>query len=574
MNKEVIYLEPEDDITDILTKLQQAEQKLVALVPPKKATILRSAVNMKLVARVAKECEKVVVIVTADPAIVKMAMAAKIPVARTLQSRPVIPTEENVKAAKANEQVIDEDLEDNPKKSSRESKKSRDASESSAKRESDALELSEESLEKEADKAQAAKAKKKKAQAKNENASFMQKYRKLILVGIAALGVLIVALVWAFVFAPAVKITVAISSTPNNFSENIRFTTDEAAENLEENLLYVEEVSLDDTYKTDISATGEEDRGDKAQGRLTLTVQFTPKDYMGEGGYGISVAPGDTFSNNRNNLTYVATSTASKQWNGEDREVECDTGTISSNSEYRRPCTMSVTVSVEAAKAGEDYNVPANSSWARFEGVASVANGSPISGGTTNNVKVISNDDIEKVKEKQLSEHSEKGKEDLLEDLGEDLIPIPDSFKSEVTEVKTTPALGEEVKSDDKPTAEVKITSTIYALKKSTVEKYIEGKMSLAQDQKIYDFGDPYIERFSGIENEARLKTTVETGPTITEDDILEKSRGKKLGQAKSLLNSINGVRNVEITPSYFWVWEVPNDPSRITIDLTVEDKN
>ena len=66
MNKEVIYLEPEDDITDILTKLQQAEQKLVALVPPKKATMLRSAVNMKLVARTAKECDKVAVIVTAE----------------------------------------------------------------------------------------------------------------------------------------------------------------------------------------------------------------------------------------------------------------------------------------------------------------------------------------------------------------------------------------------------------------------------------------------------------------------------------------------------------------------------
>ena len=110
MNKEVIYLEPEDDITDILTKLQQAEQKVVALVPPKKASILRSAVNMKLVARVAKECEKVAVIVTADPAIVKMAMTAKIPVAKTLQSRPVVPNEENLKKAEALEEVIDEDI--------------------------------------------------------------------------------------------------------------------------------------------------------------------------------------------------------------------------------------------------------------------------------------------------------------------------------------------------------------------------------------------------------------------------------------------------------------------------------
>ncbi len=54
MNKEVIYLEPEDDITDILTRIQQADKKLVVIVPPKKATMLRSAVNMKLVARVAK----------------------------------------------------------------------------------------------------------------------------------------------------------------------------------------------------------------------------------------------------------------------------------------------------------------------------------------------------------------------------------------------------------------------------------------------------------------------------------------------------------------------------------------
>ena len=112
MSKEVIYLEPEDDITDILTKLQRAEQKLVALVPPKKATILRSAVNMKLVARAAKECKKIVVIVTADPAILKMAMAAQIPVAKTLQSRPVVPTKESLASATDNEQVIEEGMDD------------------------------------------------------------------------------------------------------------------------------------------------------------------------------------------------------------------------------------------------------------------------------------------------------------------------------------------------------------------------------------------------------------------------------------------------------------------------------
>ena len=117
MNKEVIYLEPEDDITDVLTKLQRAEQKLVALVPPKKATILRSAVNMKLIARTAKDCEKVAVIVTGDPAVIKLAMAARIPVAKTLQSRPMVPTPEMLQESKSSEQVIDEDLAEKSEKS-------------------------------------------------------------------------------------------------------------------------------------------------------------------------------------------------------------------------------------------------------------------------------------------------------------------------------------------------------------------------------------------------------------------------------------------------------------------------
>ena len=50
MNKDVIYIEPEDDITDIITKIENSKEKIVALVPPKKAGVFRSAVNIKLMA--------------------------------------------------------------------------------------------------------------------------------------------------------------------------------------------------------------------------------------------------------------------------------------------------------------------------------------------------------------------------------------------------------------------------------------------------------------------------------------------------------------------------------------------
>lgn len=575
MNKEVIYLEPEDDITDILTKLQQAEQKVVALVPPKKASILRSAVNMKLVARVAKECEKVAVIVTADPAIVKMAMSAKIPVAKTLQSRPVVPTEENVKKAEQDEQVIDEDLLENGK-ADKKSKASDKAEKTDTKNDfitdKNEIELNEDSLEGEETKEKSKQKAKKKAQKDAANQNFFQKYRKLIIAGGFAAVLLIVVLVWAFVFAPAVKITVAISGTPNNFSENVRFTTDENAQNLEESILYAEQVTIDKTYKADITATGEEDRGEKATGRLSVTIEFRPTDYMGVGGYGVTVTEGSQFTNTENGLVYVATGSASNGWDGEDATISCDNGTLSAGSGFLRTCRLSVTVPVEAISGGEEYNVSAGSSWANFpSGNAVVSNGSPISGGTTDMVKVIGEDDINKLKETQLAEHTVEGKEDLLADLGKDLVAIESSFKDEVTDVKTSPEQGQEVKDNDEPTAELKIAYSVYVVKKTTIEEYINLKSAPVEGQKIYSFGEPYFERFTDIENEARLKTTYETGPTITEEDILEKVKGMKTGQVAAALRSIEGVSSVNIETSYFWVWSVPTDPNKITIDLVGE---
>ena len=105
MNKDTIYIEPEDDITDIISKLKAAKQQFVALVPPKKAGVLRSAVNIKLIAKAAREVEKVAILITADPSIIKMAAAAKLPVAADLQSRAAIPNEEDVEAINEGEEA-------------------------------------------------------------------------------------------------------------------------------------------------------------------------------------------------------------------------------------------------------------------------------------------------------------------------------------------------------------------------------------------------------------------------------------------------------------------------------------
>ena len=94
MNKATIYIDPNDDITDILSDLKKVKNKIVALVPPKKSDVLHSSVNIKLIQKTATELEKVVVLVTNDPVILKLAKASKIPVADSLNSRPILPDSE------------------------------------------------------------------------------------------------------------------------------------------------------------------------------------------------------------------------------------------------------------------------------------------------------------------------------------------------------------------------------------------------------------------------------------------------------------------------------------------------
>ena len=87
MQKDVIYIDVEDDITAIIGKIKAAEHEIVALVPPKRTGAIQSAVNLKLVQRAAERADKHVVIISNNAALTALAGAAHIPVAKNLQSR-------------------------------------------------------------------------------------------------------------------------------------------------------------------------------------------------------------------------------------------------------------------------------------------------------------------------------------------------------------------------------------------------------------------------------------------------------------------------------------------------------
>ena len=588
MNKEVIYLEPEDDITDILSKLQRAEQKVVALVPPKKATMLRSAVNMKLVARTAKESKKVAVIVTADPAIAKMAMMAQIPVAKTLQSRPVVPTKESLAAAEANEQIIDEDLADITDEAAAKGEKAQaktagEASNSASEKVSDksaaALELDEESLEKGSKdgKKSAAKGSQDK---KGQKVPDIAKYRKWIILGVVAALALVVFGVWAFVFAPAVQITVAMSTSANNFSEDVRFTTDPAAENAAEGIFYARKQTYEPEFTDKFEATGKEDRGERATGTITLNMVFTPnEDVATQIGLAKGYSKLTATTADGKAVSYALDEDLSTNWDGTMAGLSnlaaagwaCNTSASAGTT-----CRKTATAAVVANAAGEDYNIGAARTWNPVEDddeTIRISNSNAFTGGSTRNVTVVTQANIDAAKERILAEHATEGRMTLLDTIkSDDIVIIESSFASEAGEVKSVPAVNAEVDENAQPELTVKAIYSVYTVDKAKVEEFVVAKTTTPDDQRIYSVSNPYFEHFTKIEDPARLKAIVKTGPTVTEENILEKAQGRKIGEVQSLLRSINGVSAVEIKPSYFWVRSVPKDASKITIELTVED--
>lgn len=551
MNKDVIYIEPEDDITDIITKIENSKEKIVALVPPKKAGVFRSVVNIKLMAKVGTTAEKTIVLVTTDPSIIKLAAATRLPVTKNLQTPPAIPTVET-EIEETSEEIIDE-----PEEEAAEAVEEEVAEENSEEAEEEPAKKDKKSDKKE----------KKKSAEKTGNPiiDWIKSHKKTTIFGGIGILALILLLVWAFAIAPAVTVTVGIKTENNNFSENVTFTTTATDENAAEGKFYLQEKKTESVQEVAFEATGKKNNGEKATGEVVVYAYFKEKGT-------IAINSGSTFT--INGLSYVSNSGISLSWNGEDDDACDNAGQISSL--VRSGCQISGRIPVTAASAGSNYNIAAsNSGWNTTANVG-VYSDKAMTGGTDNIVTVVEQADIEKAKNEIKASNEEENKKKLYDSVSDNMLVIDSGFAQDTSAATATPAAGEEVKDGVKPTLKVTTTASVYAIDKAKVEEFIREKAKLGDDQKVYEIKDPYVENFvkgdSGYVG--RLKTTYAVGPKVTENDIVEMIKGKGIGDAQHDLKNINGVVSVTMDTSYPWVSVVPGDTNKITVNIEMKDNN
>lgn len=562
MNKDVIYIEPEDDITDIITKIEGSKEKIVALVPPKKAGVFRSVVNIKLISKVGKTADKTIVLVTVDPSIVKLAAATRMPVTKNLQTAPAIPEADAEMTEMAKEEIVSGPTEAIEEEIVH-------AEEATAKADSEDKDEDDEEEEDLPAKKKGKKADKKSKSAGDKSGNpvinWIKSHKKLTIFGCIGLVVLIVVLIWAFVIAPAVDITVGISTETNNFAETVTFTTNMAEENAAEGKFYLEEKKIESVAEVPFEATGQKNNGERASGEV-IVYSFFKKEGT------ISINAGSTFT--INGLSYTSSKDASLTWNG-DGFSACDNknnATQITNS----GCQISTKVPVTATAPGTKYNIAAsNSGWSTTASV-SVYSDKAMSGGTDDIVTVVEQGDVEKAKDALKSSNEEENKAKLMDSIGDGVLALENSFEQDTSAAVATPAAGEEVKDGTKPTLKATTTAKVFVVDKSKLEEFIREKAKLEDDQKIYEIKDPYVENFvKGDTGYAgKLKTTYAVGPKVTDNDILEMVKGKGIGDARHDLSSINGVTSVNINTSYPWVSAIPGDTNKITINMEVKNSD
>jgi len=571
MNKDVIYIEAEDDITDIISKIESSKEKIVALVPPKKSGVLRSIVNIKLISKAGQAAEKNIVLVTTDASIVKLAAMVRLPVTKNLQTAPSIPTLDDADSEPAvatKEEITEEPTEDDEETSilkvADAIKTEKEASAPSDEVKEEKTEKSEEKEEEEDEDDKKAVAAKPEKKAKAPQSKFMEwftAYKKWILIGSGAGALLILFLVWAFVIAPSVKISVSVRTNSNNFSENITFTTDQTKESSEDGVFYLETIQEETEKTLEFQATGSKNVGEKATGSVVVYSFF-----RGDGG-AIAINAGTSFT--YGDLTYYADEDAYLSWDGNDGSCN-NHGTIG-----RFGCLVYLRIAATAAEPGERYNISAEENWRTSNNSVRVESGE-FGGGSDKTVTVITEQDVESVKERV--ESTAKAAETttldaLKEKAGEGKLIITSSFKQSFSEPVVTPAVGEAVEDGVTPVLKITSTATLYAIDEVKVKEFITNKARISDTQKIYTINNPFVENFIATDTgfTGKLKTSYKFGPKITDEDILELVKGKGIGDIQHTLKSIDGVGTIEIEKSMPWVNAAPSDSNKITIELTVE---
>ena len=539
MNKDVIYIDVEDDITNIVSKIKDSKARIVALVPPKRVGILQSAVNMRLLNRAAENAEKRIVLITGDQALSGLAAAARIPVAKTLQSRPEIAEIPAIDVDDGDD-VIDGSEIPVGELADRATPKARNKADDAI----DAAIAEDEKPSKPVKPAKPA------GKGKPKVPDFNVFRKKLVLIG-GGIVLFVLFMVWAIWFAPHATVVITAKTTTSTVDKSVTLKQDgkvDAANNTIKSLRQEQKKEL----SVDFTPTGKKKVGEKASGTMHL-VRTSVSSLT------LTIPAGTSFSSG--DYTFVSTEPAS----------------LSGTSIGPGGVIQSVaTVKVQATQVGSEYNLSSRSYSSNVSGFS--AAGTAMSGGSSREVTVVSADDVAKAKVKLDAQKDASLQSAVKALFPSSSIVINESYQ----EARSNPTPSVAIDHEASGTVQLKttVTASMQGIDRSDMKQFLEDtlkkEIGSKKNQKIYNDGSnevkfaQYSERNNAVQ--VRLTANAKIGPEIDEHKVKEQVKGRNYGDVQSSLESIEGVQDVDTKFSPFWVRTVPNNDKHISIEFKLDN--
>jgi hypothetical protein len=563
-DKDTIYIDIDDEITGIIDKLKASKSKVVALVLPKRASVFQSIVNMKLLKKAADSTSKNIVLITAEAGLLPLAGAAGIHVAKTIASKPEIPSAPI--PFKDSDDAVDEDAElapgepeaIDPKQTVGElagagaaatAIKSKDGVETIALDNEDAAVADD----KTPDKADAAKSKAAKKDKKLKVPNF-ERFRKWLIIGV----ILLILIIGGLIFANGslAKATINIKTNAQNVNANLSLALSTSAGSVStaSGTIPANLAQQQKTFSEQVGTTGQENNGNKASGSVTMTAQECAPNL----GQPPDVAAGTGLSSN--GLTYITQTDTS--FSG--------FGTGKGNCQNYQ-ATSSTTII--AQNGGSTYNGATSFTVAGRSDITNVSVNSSITGGTDNIVQTVNQNDINSAKSKINSSNSGAEKSALQSQLqSSGYYPITGTFNVGSPNVTTSANVGAVANN-------VTVTETInYSMfgvhqsdLKTLVDNNVDGQIDTSKQSILSEGLDKASFNVNSQNNNSAqisMSTVAIAGPQLSIGSIQQSSKGERTGDVKSQLMNDPGVTSVNVSLSPFWRTTLPNSPNDITVNI------
>ncbi|MGH7233930.1 MAG: hypothetical protein ACREF7_00590, partial [Candidatus Saccharimonadales bacterium] len=535
-----------------------SDAKVLALVLPKRASVLQSIVNMKLLKRSADNEKKNLVLITTETGLLPLAGAVGLHVAKTLSSAPEIPPPPS---SISDSETVNEDMNVVPLET--EDEETPDLTKEAGKSASvgalaDAAEHKPkgdetlETLKLDNEEEKPAQGKPAKTR-KNRHLKIpnFNRFRLILVLSTIVVIALIVLAVFALSVWPHAEIQIKTDATSVNTSQSLTLDPQATSANLVSGDIPGTQVSEQKTFTQTVSTTGQKNVGTNATGTVNLTAEDCPFTY-GDLSFTIPAGTGISY----NNLTYISQNATLM--------------TVTGASGHCPKYTANGPTNITAQGPGTAYNTQIqNGTVANYPEV--VANGSA-GGGTDSFVQVVAQADIDSATSKITSNDSSAVENDLNSQLkGQNLYPIDVTFAAGTPQVTSSPSVGDQ--SSSVTVTEI-ITFTMFGAKQSDINAIVDANISsqTTKNQNIISTGvnESAFKQTgtSGTTDQVSLATTAIVGPNISSAQIKQETKGKSANAAIAAIKQNPDITSVTIKLSPFWVTSVPGTTSKITVNI------